>query len=59
MDAKYFVLISLVLIISGCGESDRYPNAQACGQGQYMMERGEGFSSKEWNNWCDTYGVSQ
>lgn len=48
-----------VFLLVGCGESDRYSYAQACGKGQYMMERGEGFSTKEWNNWCDAYGVSQ
>ena len=53
------VLALCVFILTGCGESDRYPSAQACGKGEYMMERGEGFSNKEWNNWCDTYGVSK
>ena len=46
-------------MISGCVEFDRYPNAQACGHGQNMIEREEGFSKEKWNSWCDKYGVSE
>ena len=46
-------------MISGCVEFDRYPNAQACGYGQNMIERGEGFSTEKWNSWCGKYGVSE
>jgi hypothetical protein len=59
MKLKNIVLICLLLILSGCDESDRYPNAQACGHGQNMMERGEGFSNERWSSWCDAYGVSE
>jgi hypothetical protein len=53
------LIILCVFLLVGCSESDRYSYAQACGKGQYMMERGEGFSTKEWNDWCDAYGVSE
>ena len=58
MKYQYSILICLLFIVSGCGESDRYPEAHACGHGDYMMERGEGFSTERWNSWCDAYGVS-
>ena len=59
MKSQYIVLTFLLFMISGCVEFDRYPNAQACGYGQNMIERGEGFSTEEWNSWCDKYGVSE
>ena len=59
MKSKITVVILLLHMLSGCGESDRYPGAQACGHGQNMMERGEGFSTERWNAWCDAYGVSE
>jgi hypothetical protein len=59
MRSKYLIITILTIVITGCSESDRYPNAQACGNGEYMMERGEGFSTEKWNGWCDAYGVSR